>query len=72
MGPLNAALRMIGLAVDQWLGTLAGVLAIGPLLLKMLIDHDFGEFRIEVQRGGRALNGAPKEEAAQNAETSVQ
>jgi hypothetical protein len=69
LGPLNAVLAMIGLVLDQWLGILAGVLAIGPLLLKMMIGHDFKDFRIEARRGDRTGNAdaAPKKEAAQSA-----
>jgi hypothetical protein len=42
---------MMGLQLAQWVAALAGVLVIGPILLKMLIGTDFDGFRIEARRG---------------------
>jgi hypothetical protein len=49
--PLNALLSIMGLQVAQWVAVFAGVLVIGPILLKMLIGHEFDDFRIEARRG---------------------
>ncbi len=49
--PLNAVLLLMGLKVTQWVVALAGVLVIGPILLKMLIGNDFEGFRVEARRG---------------------
>lgn len=48
--PLNALLILFGLQLAQWIGVFAGVLVIGPILLKMLIGHQFEDFRIEARR----------------------
>ena len=48
--PLNALLAIIGLQLAQWIAVFAGVLVIGPILLKMLIGYQFGCFRIEARR----------------------
>lgn len=48
--PLNVLLSIMGLQLAQWVAVLAGVLVIGPILLKMLIGHEFEDFRIEAQR----------------------
>jgi hypothetical protein len=50
--PLNMVLGIIGagIQVAQWVATLAGILVIGPILLKMLIGNQFNDFRIEALR----------------------
>jgi hypothetical protein len=48
--PLNALLTMMGLQVATGVAVVAGVLVIGPILLKMLIGHQFDDFRIEARR----------------------
>jgi hypothetical protein len=48
--PLNALLSIMGLQLAQWVAVLAGILVIGPILLKMLIGHEFEDFRIEARR----------------------
>lgn len=57
--PLNALLSMIGVQVAQWAALLAGVLVIGPILLKMLIGHEFGDFRMEARRPVSTAGAAP-------------
>jgi hypothetical protein len=58
--PLNILLGVLGLHVVQWVPVLAGVLVVGPILLKMLIGNEFGTFRIEARRQqqGAAANVA--------------
>jgi len=54
--PLNVLLSLIGLRtvlginVAFWISVLGVVLVAGPILLKMLIAHQFGDFRFEVKR----------------------
>jgi hypothetical protein len=48
--PLNILLGLMGIHVMQWIIVFAGVLVIGPILLKMLIGHEFSGFRIEARR----------------------
>jgi hypothetical protein len=48
--PLNALLAIMGLRLAQWIAVFAGVLVVGPILLKMLIGHEFEDFRIEARR----------------------
>jgi len=54
--PTNILLSLIGLQaifginVAFVVSTFGAVLAIGPILLKMLIGHQFSNFRLEVQR----------------------
>lgn len=48
--PLNALLAIMGLRLAQWVAVFAGVLVVGPILLKMLIGHEFEDFRIEARR----------------------
>ncbi len=54
--PLNVLLSLIGLravfgiSVAFWVSTLGVILGIGPILLKMLIGHQFSDFRLEVKR----------------------
>ena len=55
--PLNALLSIMGLQLAQWVAVLAGVLVIGPILLKMLIGHEFEDFRLEARRERR--DGTP-------------
>ncbi|MCL4841943.1 MAG: hypothetical protein KJZ79_08890 [Bryobacteraceae bacterium] len=52
--PLNLAFGVMGLAIPEPVFVLPGLLVIGPLLLKMLIGHPFGTFRIEARRSGQA------------------
>ena len=53
--PLNALIWLIGLRsvlginVAFWISILGVILAAGPIL-KMLIGHQFGDFRFEVKR----------------------
>jgi len=55
-GPLNILLSLIGLRavlginIGFWISILATVLAAGPIILKMLIGHEFKDFRFEVTR----------------------
>ena len=51
--PLNILLSIMGLQVAQWVAVFGGILVVGPILVKMLIGHEFGEFRIEVRREQR-------------------
>jgi 4-amino-4-deoxy-L-arabinose transferase-like glycosyltransferase len=48
--PTGFAFGIMGVTIPQSVYTLAGLLVIGPLLLKMLIGHPFGTFRIEARR----------------------
>ena len=48
--PLNALLSIMGLQLAQWVAVFAGLLVIGPILLKMLIGHEFEDFRVEARR----------------------
>jgi len=49
--PLNAVLILIvGPRFTQWVAVFAAVLVVGPILLKMLIGHQFDDFRIEARR----------------------
>jgi len=54
--PLNVLLSLIGLRtvlginVAYWISTLGVVLAVGPIILKMLISNQFSDFRFEVKR----------------------
>jgi len=54
--PLNTMLSLMGVQISQWIAVFAGVLIVGPILLKMLIGHDFEDFRLEARRGSA---GAP-------------
>jgi hypothetical protein len=59
--PLNMALGIMGLRVSQWIAVFAGVLVVGPILMKMLIGNQFAGFRIEARRAGRtAASLAPE------------
>lgn len=51
--PLNVLLSLFGIQLAQWIAVFAGVLVIGPILLKMLIGHQFEGFRIEARRERR-------------------
>jgi hypothetical protein len=48
--PLNMVLSIMGLHLAQWVSTFAGVLVVGPILLKMLIGYQFDDFRLEARR----------------------
>ncbi len=50
---LNMLLSLFGIQLAQWIAVFAGVLVIGPILLKMLIGHQFEGFRIEAWRERR-------------------
>ena len=46
---LNALPGLRGFPVTRWIGVVAVPLIIGPILIKMLIGHQFSDFRIEVK-----------------------
>jgi hypothetical protein len=48
--PTNIVLGIMGLHITGAIAGLAGVLIIGPILLKLLIGNPFEDFRIEVRR----------------------
>lgn len=58
-GPLNMLLGTMGIQVGQWIAVFAGVLIIGPILLKMLIGNSFDDFRIEARRAVASRAGTP-------------
>jgi len=64
--PLNVLLSLFGLRLAQWIAVFAGVLVIGPILLKMLIGHQFEDFRLEARRKPR--REVPAEAAEAQAE----
>lgn len=45
-GPLNAVLGIMGVHITEWIAIAAGLLVVGPILLKMLIGHTFGSFQL--------------------------
>ncbi len=49
-GPLNVLLGLFGVNVAPWIAMLGGILIIGPILLKMVVGHQFSDFRLEVKR----------------------
>jgi hypothetical protein len=49
--PINLALGRVGIQISQPVAHAAGILLIGPLLVKMLIANQFGGFRLEARRG---------------------
>ena len=49
-GPLNIVLGLLGVRVAPLIAMLAGILIIGPILLKMVVGHQFSDFRLEVKR----------------------
>lgn len=55
--PLNIMLSSMRIYVAQWVAAAAGVLVIGPILIKMLVGHQFSDFRLEAIRRN-ALQGA--------------
>jgi len=59
--PLNIFLGIMGLHLSQWVAVFAGVLVVGPILMKMLIGTEFDDFRIEARREVRT---APAPQAA--------
>jgi hypothetical protein len=61
-GPLNWILGTMRISVSQWIAVAAGVLIIGPVLLKMSVGHPFATFRLEANRGG---TGAPPDLVSQ-------
>ena len=61
-GPLNWILGTMRISVSQWIAVAAGVLIIGPVLLKMSIGHPFATFRLEANRAG---TGAPPDLVSQ-------
>ena len=66
--PLNVFLSLFGLQLAQWIAVFAGVLVIGPILLKMLIGHQFDEFRVEARRRpryGAAMEATDTQAAAE-------
>jgi hypothetical protein len=44
--PLNSVLATMGIKVSEWIAAAAGILVIGPILLKMLIGHPLGGFQL--------------------------
>jgi hypothetical protein len=48
--PTNMVLGIMGLHVSGGIAFVAGVLIIGPILMKLLIGNPFGDFQIEVRR----------------------
>jgi len=64
--PLNIFLSLFGLRavfgvnVGFWISTLGVILAIGPILLKMLIGHQFSDFRLEVERFSAKAESNPR------------
>jgi len=67
--PLNALLILFGLQISQWIAVFAGVLVIGPILLKMLIGYQFEDFRIEARR--ESCPGVPAEATDAEAVTTA-
>lgn len=49
--PLGAIIGMMGLRMPVAVFWLAGVLAIGPIIMKMIIGMQFAGFTLEVRRG---------------------
>jgi len=49
--PLNLLLSRFGLQLNQAVANAAGILVIGPLLLKMLIGTQFAGVRLEARKG---------------------
>jgi len=50
MAPLNILLGLFRINVGSWMGTLATMFVVGPILMKFLIGHQFSDFRVEVRR----------------------
>jgi hypothetical protein len=48
--PANIVLGIMGIQKAQWITVFAGVLIIGPILIKMLVGNPFDGFQIEVRR----------------------
>jgi hypothetical protein len=48
--PTNMVLGIMGLHLSGGIAFVAGLLIIGPILMKLLIGNPFDDFRIEVQR----------------------
>jgi hypothetical protein len=49
--PLNVLLALMGLSISTQVGAVAGLLIIGPVLVKMLVGNPFPDFSIEARRG---------------------
>ena len=64
--PVGFAFGVMGFTIPQPVYTLVGLLVVGPLLLKMLIGHPFGTFRIEARRSGQAPAQAGADSPAHN------
>ena len=67
--PLNIFLSLFGLQLSQWIAIFAGVLVIGPIVMKMLIGSQFGDFRIEARR--ESCPGVPAEATDAEAATTA-
>jgi len=50
MAPLNILLSLFRISMGSWMGTLATIFVVGPILMKFLIGHQFTDFRVEVRR----------------------
>ena len=50
MAPLNILLGLFRVNLGSWIGTLAAIFVVGPILMKFLIGHQFSDFRVEVRR----------------------
>jgi len=48
--PLNIALATMGIYAGQLVSIAAGLFAIGPIILKMLVGHPLHGFQIETRR----------------------
>lgn len=53
--PLNALLFIMGIRITSEIGYTAGIFVIGPILIKMLVGHQFKGFRLEAQHAATAL-----------------
>ena len=52
--PVNGLLSMLGgFVLPTFVAQLAGILVIGPVILRMLIGHQFADFRLEARRPGQ-------------------
>jgi hypothetical protein len=48
--PLNVLLSLLGVHCAPWIALFAVVLVIGPILVIMLVGHQFSDFRLEAER----------------------
>ncbi len=54
--PINGVLSMLGgFILPTFVAQLAGILVVGPVILRMLIGHQFAEFRLEARRPGQTI-----------------